>query len=303
MRRRLMMGAALGCCASLGAAAQDVGRDGFRTGVPGVLSPPRPPPRPPETAFQTAYRLAGYPRMVLFFNREIADAATSGPVLRQREETTFRDTQRLQGSSQAAPVRDPAAASLALPQSAADKFDPAMPVVNEAPRPAEPERRSVDVESTRRTQEERTRELSVNRPAVGGRTSPLTEAQQWLYESAFTGRLSDERARLVDRATSMRLAASVRADDPQRLETAALRGLADVAVVVRVALAEPDARQGDAQGVIYRVTAIDTRSGQILADEVVVPRPRDGMDPATAGGGDSAGQLMQRLTQRWMPPR
>ena len=266
-----------------------------------MLSPPRPPPRPPETSFQTAYRLAGYPRMVLFFNREIADVATSGAVLRQRDETTYRDDQRLQGRSQVEPARE-GTTSLTSPQPTS-KFDASVPVAGETPRPTEAERRSIDLESTRRTQTEQTRELSVQRPSVGGRQTPLNEAQQWQYESAFTGRLSDERARLVDRATSMRLAASVRIDDPQRLETAALRGLADVAVVVRVALADASARPGDAQGVIYRVTAVDTRSGQILADEVVTPRPREGLDAATAGGTDSATQLMLRLTQRWTPPR
>ncbi len=301
MRRRLLFTSALGCGAALGAAAQDVGRDGYRSGVPGVMSPPPPPPRPPETPFQTAYRLAGYPRMILFFNREIADVATSGVVVRQRDETTSRDEQRLQGRTQSEPARD-GNAGLVLPLPS-DKFEPSLPVTGEVQRPTEPERRSVDIDSTRRTQVERTRELSVNRPAVGGRASPLTEAQQWQYESAFTGRLSDERARLVDRATAMRLAASVRADDPQRLETAALRGLADVAVVVRVALASPDARQGDLPGVIYRLTAIDTRSGQLLADEVVAPRAADGMEPATASGLDSATTLMRRLTQRWTPAR
>ena len=295
MRRRAAAAALLGLALPVAARAQDVGRDGYRTGVPGVLTPPR-PQRPPETPFQTAYRRAGYPRLVLFFNREIADAASSGPVVQQREGITRTESGQLHGQVTGAP-----ASGAQRTDAQADKFE-ATPVQNEPPRqPPASGDRSIDMQSQSRVEVQRNAELTVTRPSIGGRRAPVPEAQQWLFESGFNNRLGGEGARLVDRATAMRLSAGLRLDDPQRLETAALRGFAEVALVVRAAPLDANARADDIRGLVFRVTAIDTRNGELLADAVVPPPEAAGADPASAAGDATAGTLMARLTQRWTP--
>ncbi len=281
------------------AVAQDaprVGRDGYREGMPAVLSPPRPPPRPappPETPFAAAYRRAGFPRLVLFFNRDLVDTATSTVVLQRQEvanvERDGQRTARLQDGSgsadTAAPVKEDA-----LPIG---QLKDGVPVASQAPA------RRLDIDAHDKIQAERRTEVSVQRQPVGARAAPLDEASQWLFETGFTARLATERVRMVDRAAAVRLASVARGGaDPQLLEVAAIRDHADIAVLVRAA-----AMPAVPGGQLFRVTAVDTRGGTILADEVVTP-PAGGTPGtlATAVGDMAAAGLMARLTTTWSPP-
>lgn len=267
-------------CAAATAAAQEpprVGRDGYRLDVPGVLEPPRPPPRPPETPFGAAYRRAGFPRMVLFFNRDLSDVASSGAVLRRRDELTVEGDAQLR-------ERAPQPGAAMLPAAEGRKQAPSD--------------RNVDEHA--RLQASRTTEVTVERAAVGARTPPLDEATQWLFETAFGNRLGTERVRMVDRSTAIRLAAaSATTQDPQRLEMTAIRGQAEIMLLVRQSLLG----QGAEARRFVRLTAIDTRSGAILADDVVTPPAGDPATAASAAGDMAAANLLGRLTTTWTPPR
>jgi hypothetical protein len=291
----------LGACV-VQAAAQEptrVGRDGFREGVPAVLSPPRPPRPPAETPFAAAYRRAGQPRMVLFFNRDIADTPTSQAVVRRQEVVTAgrdgRFTLREQGS--------PPQARVATPE---DGTAPKAAIIaQDEPRSAPPADsvatpRQVEIEDRLQVQTERRSEVRIERQPIGARTAPMDEGSQWQFETGFTRRLATERVRMVDRAAAVRISVAARSiADPQQLEIAAIREHAEIAVLVRAA--PMPAAHG---GLIYRVTAVDVRRGTILADEVVSPPSNSGpADIPNVTGDLAAAALMSRLQTEWTPLR
>lgn len=302
------------CPMPWGASAQGIGADGYRTGVPAVLTPPAPPRRPPENAFMTGYRQAGLPRIVLFFNRDIADTSTTTPVV-QRTETLAGSEQATvtvtgkDGTQSTGAVADklPLLATLT---AEASKGETAKPVTGKADagkadnaEPAAPSK-DIDAKATATIDIKRTTELTVNRKPTGGRQAMMTEAQEWLLESGFTSRLSAEGARLVDRATAMRLSPAVLSYDPQLLETAAIRSRAEMAVVIRASPLDPQILPGALQNLIFRVMAIDTRDGQILVDDIV----RTGGDGKTqmtpeAVGEAIAAQVVLRLIGHWAQHR
>lgn len=327
MRRPIPTGlsllAALGGVVAFSASAamaQDlprVGRDGYRQDVPAVLSPPRPPPRPPESPFGEAYRRAGYPRMVLFFNRDIADQ-TAGQLVQRRQEVASTEREgRLAVREQSGAPSQAGTGGLMAPRMAAlpdlgapKDGDPGLgaPVPGAAVLPAQqapvepdaPAARRGEVEERSRTQTERNVEISVQRRGAGARAAPLDEASQWLFETGFTSRLATERVRMVDRAAAVRLAATARSTgDPQALEMAALRDHADLALLVRAA-----PMPGVAGGNLFRVTAVDTRRGTILADEVIrPPAGTPGSEVPSIAGDMAASTLMARLAALWLPAR
>lgn len=242
-----------------------IGRDGYLLGIPGVIKPPSPPPPPRLTAFEAAYRSAGRPRMVLFFNRDIADTASSAPIVQRRE--TARVTEDVTASGSRAPV----------------------------PGDAEGRNERSDISGHQDLRVETTTEVTVRREAQGGRQAPTDEAQQWLFESAFTDRLAADRIRVVDRATAIRIAGLTPIADPQRLETGAIRSYADLVVVVR---ATPMADGS----LLHRVTAIDTRNGSMSAD-ILVPASDVAQGGASAVGKLAADRLVARLIAAWTPAR
>ncbi|MBE9604389.1 hypothetical protein IAI18_05895 [Acetobacteraceae bacterium H6797] len=258
------------------AQGEAIGRDGYRRDVPQVLSPPRPPAPPPETPFETAYRRAGRPRVILFFNRDITDRTRAGIVLSEREQLTARgslDAQVTPGSPPASP--------------------PALTKNVDVP-PADPKLTEGRLQAQEERQAERSREVTVRREASGSRASVMDEASQWLFESAFTNRLVAEKVKLVDRSVAIRLAGTMRTDDPQQLEMAALRQHADLVLLVRAAPL-PDDNQ-----LIFRVTAVDTRNGQLVTDDILLPQVTGGARNAAAGEA-AATQLVQRLIAVWNP--
>jgi hypothetical protein len=235
-----------------------IGKDGYRVGLPGVITPPappKPPPPPKLTPFEAAYQAAGHPRLVLFFNHEIADTAYSNPVLQRKDTLTASDNQSEQADTTKTGSRT----------------------------------------SSEEVHGEVTTEWKVNRDAVGSRHAPVDEASQWMFESAFTEKLSGERIRLVDRATAMRIVGREAIIDPQQLETAAIRNLADIAVIVRAAPIENG-------GLLYRITAVDTRNGRIVGD-VLVPTSDVAQGGPTAVGTLAGDRLIQHLINEWTPAR
>ena len=179
--------------------AQGVDKDGYRMGLPGVMTPPPPPrkPKPPTppppprlSPWEDAYGRAGKPRMVLFFNRDVSDDTRGNPVLRLHEETN---------------------ASVHV------------------------EGHDGDATQSVRGQADVTREVSVERRATGARAAAGDEAGRWQFEAAFTQRLEAEHARLVDRSAAIRIVGMSHVTDPQVLETAAMQGLAEVVILVRSA--------------------------------------------------------------------
>lgn len=198
--RRTLAAAALAVIVADPASAQ-VGRDGYRTDVPGVVAPP-PRPRPPEMSpFERAYARAERPRVILFMNRDMAEETRSGATVARREETVVEGR-------------------------ASDRSD----------QPAEG-RRSGEAEV--RLREKTTSEVRVVRPAIPRRDSVLVEAELWAVEGAFTRTLAAPGLRLADREAAIRVAGGTGVLDARLLETLAMRGLAEVAVTLRHAPA-PD---------------------------------------------------------------
>ncbi|WP_439594630.1 hypothetical protein [Falsiroseomonas sp.] len=295
--------AALLLLASAGpGAAQDqprIGQDGFRQGVPGVLSPPRPPrpPQPaPETPFASAYRRAGSPRLILFFNRDISAIPTSEARVQRRDIATLERDGRLTLREQAPAAPATTVERPPLGQSKSTLEVQAQP---DATAPGETGPRQVEVGERLRLQSERRTEVTVERQAFGARNAPMDEGSQWLFETGFTRRLATERVRMVDRATALRISTAARSVlDPQQLETAAIREHAEVVVLVRAA-----PMQAAPGGSIYRVTAVDLRRGTILADEVITPPAVEPGQLAASSGDLAAAALMLQLQSEWSPPR
>jgi hypothetical protein len=279
------------------AVAQDmpqIGRDGYRQGVPGVIVLPRPqrPQPPPESSFAAAYRRAGFPRLVLFFNRDLSDAASGDTVLRSREELTSEGTSsRREREQLISPPSSPPLAQGGLRQAAERAGSSS----------AEPRETQPDIVTQERLQASRAVEVSVQRSSAGSRATPLDEASQWLFETAFSSRMTEERVSIVDRASAIRIAAaSATTLDPQRLEIAAVRSHADIVVLVRATAFE----SGSEARRLYRLTAIDSRNGLILSDDVLVPpAATDGPTAASATGSMAASTLIQKLTRVWSPVR
>jgi hypothetical protein len=273
--RRIVLMALLGAAAgpAQGQEAPRIGRDGYRLGVPSVMTPPRPPPAPPLSSFQAAYRRAGRPRLVIFFNRDLADAPSGGPVLRRQDATTREEVPL---GAAAAPAQ-----RSGVPADATRDETGGSPVPQGAP--------------GRRIETRRTTEFSVQRPTAGARRAILDEAGQWGFESAFNSPLTADGVYLVDRSTAIRLAALAHGDDPQRLEVAAIRSYAEMAVVVRATASSEGA-------VLFRITTIDTRNGRILTDEMLPASNGPITSEAAAEAGRSAAlHLIDRLTQSWTP--
>lgn len=300
----LMLAAVLVIATADPSAAQDlprIGNDGFRQGVPSVMSPPRPPrpPQPaPETPFAGAYRRAGSPRLILFFNRDISAVPTSEARVQRRDIAIIERDGRLTTRGQA-PSAPPSTAG--RPPAGQSKSTLEVQAGPDATAPSETPAgpRQVEVEDRLRLQSERRTEVTVERQALGARDAPMDEGSQWQFETGFTRRLATERVRMVDRATALRISTAARSIlDPQQLETAAIREHAEVVVLVRAA-----PMQAAPGGSIYRVTAVDLRRGTILADEVITPPAVEPAQLPASSGDLAAAALMLRLQSEWSPPR
>lgn len=243
-------------CISFGghAAVAQVGRDGYRTDVPSVVIPPRPPPRPrpPELSpFEKAYGQAGRPRIILFFNRDLTDETRSGFTVRRREETVLEN--RVRGSEDRTDTRTASEAELRL-------------------------------------REDNVRDFQIVRPRQAARETSVNEADLWVVESAFSRRLGQPGIRMVDRALAIRIAGNTGIMDAQLLETVAMRGLAEVAVVVR------HTRTSDG-AFLWRASATNTRDGRSVADVVL---PESDVANGRAGVGEAlAGRLFDALMEAW----
>lgn len=143
----------------------------------------------------------------------------------------------------------------------------------------------------------------------GARAAVMSEQDSWRFQDAFSDPFSKAGARLVDRNTMIRIAGD--ATDKQRGESAALAGLADlfVEVLMSVDPASPS-------GYVFRATAKDAKTGQIVADiisdgaapdagateYVATDRGFVAQPSRTAGavnGTAVAIALMDRLSQAW----
>ena len=149
---------------------------------------------------------------------------------------------------------------------------------------------------------------------------PVNEIPAFAFESGFLRPMTDAGAKIVDRATIMRLIHSraknrrnsPQVPDTQVVETDALLGFADYIAEI---LFSPDA--GSTTGAAIRVTVKSIQDGQIVASLVSRERPEDEDGPrkweAAAGGfrvsregpepeevgRDVAMETMQALTRAW----
>jgi hypothetical protein len=143
----------------------------------------------------------------------------------------------------------------------------------------------------------------------------VTEPVDWDMEGAFNSAMTGSGARLVDRASIMRIqgvadGAEERAN-VQGIETRAITDKADIIVEI---LSSADSRAID--GISYRVVAKDVRNAVVLADFTTSGRPPARQMPYVAGpngferarqpepgpediGRQLAVELMQALTRNW----
>jgi len=95
----------------------------------------------------------------------------------------------------------------------------------------------------------------------------------WRFEDAFSQPFLTAGARLVDRATMMRLTAAAHKqtayeDQPvKRIKTEALCGNADILAEIRIGQ-EPHQRLG----YVFHVKAVDLKSGEVLASTISTSR-------------------------------
>ena len=110
--------------------------------------------------------------------------------------------------------------------------------------------------------------VRVETAAVAARSSPFSEIDRLRFEAGFSRPFLRAGAPLVDRAAAMRLlhaerapgGASRRVDDRQWVETEALRAYADTVLQIS---AIPSV---DCAGAVFRITAVDLRTGAVRAD-------------------------------------
>jgi hypothetical protein len=109
---------------------------------------------------------------------------------------------------------------------------------------------------------------------TGARADVMSEQDFWLFQTAFSDPFVRAGARLVDRNTITRVASdkSPNITDKQRAEIAGLSGFADLFIEVLVAV-----NPASPSGYLFRATAKDVKTGQILADVIT-----DGTNPAPA---------------------
>ncbi len=236
----------------------------------------------------TAYRRDGLPRIVLFFNRDIAEITAASPILRQSVTITGIDEAALKGTTKAYPEPKVNTDLVVKPLQSGEALG------GDQHRGLD----AVNLETSEKLNLQKTTEISVSRVPVGSRQQLISEAQEWLLESGFTTRMGTEGARLLDRATAIRLMPSGSLD-PQLLETEALRSQAEIAVVIRAAPLDP-AGPRTIQNLLFTVMAVKTRNGQILVDRIVRPEIDAGaVQPPEVVGQAIAAELVASLISYW----
>lgn len=149
----------------------------------------------------------------------------------------------------------------------------------------------------------------------GDRPNVMAETDMWRFQDGFEGPFLTAGARLVDRNTIIRVMGDTKPEvtDRQRIETSALRGLADVFVEV---LQVQD--RGSPSGYVFRAIAKDVNTGQIIAtvtsdgadksrlsDTAEYVPTSNGYEARTrrtgsvANGSSVAIALMEKLSQSW----
>ncbi len=148
----------------------------------------------------------------------------------------------------------------------------------------------------------------------GARDPVMIERDMWRFEQGFSDPFVRAGAKLVDRNTIMRITAdkSPQVGDKQRVEASALRGLADVFVEVLMTV-----DGSSPSGYVFRATAKDINTGQIIADvtsdgarsdapgamEYVATNhgfeARPSRNRGQANGATIAVTLMDQLSQAW----
>jgi hypothetical protein len=153
--------------------------------------------------------------------------------------------------------------------------------------------------------------VSADLQAPAGERAPvLSERDRWYFEKGFTDPFVHAGAKLVDRNTVVRLAGEGGASDQQRAEMSGLRRQADLFVEI-LQSADPESPSG----YLFRATAKDVSSGQIVADvtsdgaepgastEFVATNrgfePRPSRKAEAANGAAVAMALMSELVEAW----
>lgn len=237
--------AGMACSAPAPLAAQ------MRAGQPETLPAP---PRAPDPAliavdrFRSAYRRSGSPRIVILWNQEFSDEVASEYEDRGRRDATVSEEES---------------------EIAEETSGPAGAV---ATRDRNLLRREIseEVTGTKRVRNQR---------------APLIpEPVRWQMEQNFQQTLSAGGAVIADRNLAMRrtgLAAGAgERANVQAIEMEALANSADLLVEV---LMTPDSRAPD--GMSFRLTARDLRSGRLVGSFLTAGRPPVGPMPLVAGPG------------------
>lgn len=223
----------------------------MRGGQPVTLPAPPPPPDPALMAldrFRMAYARVGSPRIIVFWNQEFSDEVAS-----EYEDKLFRDaTTNEQETEVSEETSGPAGAV--------------------ATRDRNLIRREISEETaaTKRVRQKRAQLVS--------------EPVMWQMEENFHQTLDTGGAVVVDRNLAMRRTglsanAGERAN-VQAIEMEALSANADIVVEV---LMTPDSRAPD--GISFRLSARDLRSGRMIVNFITAGRPHVGPLPLVAGPG------------------
>lgn len=223
----------------------------MRPGQPATLPPPPPRADPALIAldrFRASYRRAGSPRIIIFWNQEFSDEVAS-----EYEDKVLRDATTSEQENE---------------------------VTEETSGPAG----AVATRDRNLLRREISEETSGTKRVRSKRAQMVPESIQWQMEENFFQTLEAGSAVVIDRSLAMRRAghasgAGERANI-QAVEMDALSANADILVEVLMA---PDSRAPD--GISFRLTARDLRSGRMIGNFITAGRPPVGPLPLVAGPG------------------
>jgi hypothetical protein len=218
-----------------------------REGVPETMAAPATPSDPAVQAeaigrFRVAYSARKSPRIAIFWNRTLTDDIEAGKLhvdSEVRAAATGGQTSTSAAGGSSTSIQ-PYGYGQLVQKSAGANAQTSFGSAGVTTR----DRMSADIQQ-----------------GFGARAAVMSEQDSWRFQDAFSDPFIKAGARLVDRNTMIRIAGD--AADKQRSESAALAGLADlfVEVLMSVDPASPS-------GYMFRATAKDAKTGQIIADVI-----------------------------------
>lgn len=272
-----MIAPALAAAMVLALAGQAAAQDGnrYRQGMPEVLVPASPGPGAVAESFASTYRSQRQPRIMVFWMRSLSDQPSSERYKVERtDETVVVGTLAAGG----------AVSHRGWGAGAVEAY-------------------SAGVGAGHRVLRHEEREGFVPEPSH----DPLASSVSREAEAVFLAEFARAGARIVDRATAIRLSAAP-SGDPIASETEALKSKADLLIEVGAG-----ADAWTAGRLSYRVDIRSLRDGTIIASFVTDAEPRPGIEaafatapglgyvekPGSALGQELALQAMERMTEAW----